>query len=73
MGQHEAIFELGYFEGDRNQRALFVIMISALRNDQLLVFDRINQPVFVVNSSAPESGPFKLERLRLADAIERIS
>jgi hypothetical protein len=68
--QNESAFGFVYFESSWNRGELFIIMISALGNDQLPVFYRVNQPMFVVNSSAPKPGPLKFEWLGLADAVE---
>jgi len=48
-------------------------MITALRDDQTDILDGVYKSMFIINASAPESAPAVFQRLRFADARERIS
>lgn len=50
---------------------LFIIMVTALRYNQIPIFDGIDKPVLIVDSSAPESTPFMLQQLWLAYTRKR--
>lgn len=47
---------------------MITVMRSALNNLNAFMTNSINQPIFLVNSSAPESSQVSSERFRFSDA-----
>jgi len=48
-------------------------MITTLHHNQIPLLDRINQPVFIINSTRPHTGQLVLEWFGLTDTGKRLA